>query len=68
MILLDCKNFLQGAQSIRELFINLCNGKLVQLRKDNSLGLQQILQIYEFRDIRTALNSISINEYGYLYD
>lgn len=67
MILLNCNKFIQGAYSIREIFIQLCDSRLTRFQKDNNLGLQQILDYYSLSDIKRAFRNISVNEYGYLY-
>ena len=65
MILVNCKSFLQGATSIRNLFIQMFNYELINLANNNSLGLNQVLQIYTMEDIKRAINSIGYNN-GYL--
>ena len=66
MFIINCKDFLQGANSIREIFIQLCDGELIRLQKDNSLGLHQVLNKFDISDIKRAFRNITINEYGSL--
>lgn len=66
MIIFNCNSFLHGAYSIREMFIHLCNAKLIKLQKDKSLGLIQLLDKYSLQDIKSSFKDIYINENGYL--
>lgn len=66
MIIFNCNSFLQGAYSIREMFIQLCDAQLAQLQKDNSLGLMQLSEVYNLREIKSAFRDVYINEDGYL--
>lgn len=66
MILFNCNSFLQGAYSIREQFINLCNIELLNLQKRDSLGLNQLLEKYDISDIRLAFRQINVDKDGYL--
>ena len=61
MILMNCNQFLQGAGSIREIFIQMCDAQLIKLMKDNSLGLLQILEKYDISDIKRAFRQIYVN-------
>lgn len=61
MIIVNCRNFLQGAISIRSLYINICNYELNNLVDSNSLGLFQILDKYNINEIKEAINSITIS-------
>ena len=62
MILLNCKDFRQGASSVRNIFINMCEKQLIKLQKDNSLGLKQLLELYSLEDIEQAFNQIYVNK------
>ena len=66
MILLKTNQFIQGAHSIRETFIQLCNKELIKLRKNNSLALMQISNKYDLDEIKEAFNNIQVDIYGNL--
>ena len=61
MILIRCNKFLQGANSIREYYIKMCEYQLAKLQKDNSLGLLQLLDKYDLEDIKRAFRFIYVN-------
>ena len=55
-----------GANSIREIFIQICNMELLELYKNKSLGLSQMLDKYSESDIRDAFKSIYVDKDYYL--
>lgn len=67
MRLIDCRNFIQGAETLRTLYIQLCDIYLGQLYQDNSIALKQILERYSMKDIRDAFRNISVDNQGYLF-
>ena len=66
MIVLKCNQFIQGAYSIREMFIQLCNKELIKLKKHNNLALLQILDIFDLDEIKQSFKDISVDIYGNL--
>ena len=66
MILLKCNNFIQGAYSIRDIYIQLCNSLVIELKANNNLGIIQFLDKYTITQLKRALSNISVNQYGCL--
>lgn len=51
---------------MKDIFIQLCDKKLIELQKDNNLGLQQLSNIVPLSDIKRAFRNITVNDRGYL--
>lgn len=66
MILCNKSSFM-NSQTFRNYYIYLCENKIVSLLKDKSIGLSQLLQIYDLNDIKSALQSINIDKNNNLY-
>lgn len=64
MKILDCSDFKQNPNTIKSIFSHFLMTELTSIRKQNSLGLIQILRKYSFRDINDALRNIKINDDG----
>lgn len=67
MIILNCNKFRVGAESVREMFIQLCDAKLVELQKYKNLGLMQMLDKYSVEDLKRAFRSVKVDKYNNLF-
>lgn len=66
MIIFNCRNFIQGAYSIRDLYIQGC---LVELQYEYSNmipGLVGLLKRYSLDDVKRSIYSINIDSNGNL--
>lgn len=67
MILMNCHKYKVEPSTLREIYIKCCNMCLLDLQVRESLGLKQLLKLYDISDIKRAFNSISIDNFGHLY-
>lgn len=66
MILLKPSNYMQSIDSMKSIFISLCDMEVVNQLKTNSMGFKQVLDIYDLEDIKMSYRTIVIDFRGYL--
>lgn len=66
MIITNCNNFIQGAYTVRKIYINICRTQLYKLQATHNVGLMQLTKLYDISDIVSAFYSIVINSNGYI--
>lgn len=66
MIIINLGQFKLNPNAIRELFIIYCNKELSQLLNNKSKDLRTILEKYSIEDIKSALNTMTIDKDGNL--
>lgn len=66
MILKQSNSYL-SSNVFRDVYVFYCKNKIVEMIKNQELGMQQILQMYSIDDINNSLDSIRLNQEGDLY-
>ncbi len=68
MKLIDCKDFNQGAGTIRNVYISIFDTYLEKLYKNQSLGLKQFQEKFDLslEDIKRLIRTITLTRDGFL--
>ena len=66
MRMINCNDFSQGADTLKLLYINLCDMYLEQLNQNKSLALNQFLTKYNINETRQAFRNIILDNNNFL--
>lgn len=66
-MILAHNNSMMNPNTFKDYYIYMCEQNLIKMIKDKSIGLSQLLKIYDLNDIKLALNDIKINKHNDIY-
>lgn len=66
-MILTHNNSIMSPTTFRNYYIYMCEYNLINLIKNKSIGISQLLQIYNLNEIKSALQDINVDKYNNVY-